>query len=662
MSHETPQKITKLFKLALKAGVETAIKHELRKSNCINARDENDRTPLMIATIFNRPKAVKLLLESGAITTFTDKDGITAYDIAKRDNNELIMQLLKAEEKNGNESFEAKPPLDCPIIKNIEIDNPEKATPNNNIYSDSDDLLGWEPEPEITKPEVIPDLIENAITVQKVISRYKAKDNAEPWSDIEIMLPKIVKPTSIAGAWESIKYLISNGFQTGAVSLHDLEDAITSDLGKENLRFANAISLVLSSNNIRIDSHTPLWYCGYQHETEDPNYVDLVLSQIEEILEEKESLEIFDKEIRQLELLDKLDEERIGQRIDSSLISLIRIITELPDDIWTDICHCLASQTENISYESNLTAVDSDSTDTQVEEDPASNQFYNFITSVRNSDLQEWSDAHIPRPTESFFQIIKSINNIDITIRNRLEKYVDEYHASREKLIVSNLRLVVAIAKRYRQRGMDIEDLVQEGNIGLIRASEKFNYRLGFKFSTYATWWIKQAITRGISDQSRTIRLPVHFDDLVRKIQNSINIEDIKYWKEDTITAISESTGKDSKAVKRAIEYLQSTSLSIEQAIEEYFLVSEPNHEPEKLYEYFALVKAVRATLKQLDDRQREVLIRRFGIDSDDEMTLEEVGKIFNVTRERIRQIESKAIRKLKHINYADLLQDYYDQ
>jgi RNA polymerase primary sigma factor len=273
--------------------------------------------------------------------------------------------------------------------------------------------------------------------------------------------------------------------------------------------------------------------------------------------------------------------------------------------------------------------------------------------------------------TDPVRQYLREIGKVPLlTAEEEVElakRYENNDKAAKDKLTESNLRLVVSIAKKYIGRGLSLLDLIQEGNQGLIRAVEKYDWRKGYKFSTYATWWIRQAITRAIADQARTIRIPVHMVETINKLYRISRRLMQDLGREPTAEEIAEEAEIDPDRVREIFKIAQEVT-SLEAPVGEDqesflgdFIPDESQLSPVDQASKQLLKDHLDEVLSTLSDREAKVLKLRFGLEGNKQMTLEEVGKVFGVTRERIRQIEAKALRKLKHPSRRKKLQDYLE-
>ena len=290
------------------------------------------------------------------------------------------------------------------------------------------------------------------------------------------------------------------------------------------------------------------------------------------------------------------------------------------------------------------------------------------VESLANIDLSIPEGVSLEDPVRMYLKEIGKVPLLSADEEMELAKRMENGdEMAKKRLSEANLRLVVSIAKRYVGRGMQFLDLIQEGNLGLIKAVEKFDYRKGYKFSTYATWWIRQAITRAIADQARTIRIPVHMVETINRlirVQRQLLQE---VGREPYPEEIAKEMGLPVDRVRDIMKIAQEP-VSLETPIGEEedshlgdFVEDDHIPTPPEAAAYAMLGEQIREVLETLTEREQKVLRLRFGLDDGEAKTLEEVGKKFNVTRERIRQIEAKALRKLRHPSRSRKLKDYLD-
>jgi len=319
----------------------------------------------------------------------------------------------------------------------------------------------------------------------------------------------------------------------------------------------------------------------------------------------------------------------------------------------------------NLLVENNIQVV----TDTDDTEEGGPRPEDNLEEPVLLDDAEITKDININDPVRMYLKEIGRISLLSSEEELRLSMAIANGDEEAKNILAeSNLRLVVSIAKRYVGRGLLFLDLIQEGNIGLMKAVDKFDYDKGYKFSTYATWWIRQAITRALADQARTIRVPVHMVETINKMARIQRQMTLELNREPSEEEIAKKMGVSVEKVREVIKISQEP-VSLETPIGEEedshlgdFLKDELTMSPEEYATNEILKEEIKSVLMTLQEREQEVLELRFGLIDGTCHTLEEVGKRFNVTRERIRQIEAKALRKLRHPSRAKKLKDFLNE
>ena len=281
------------------------------------------------------------------------------------------------------------------------------------------------------------------------------------------------------------------------------------------------------------------------------------------------------------------------------------------------------------------------------------------------ADLES-DEANLTDPVRMYLKEIGKIDLLSAEEEIDLARRIAEGdEAAKKRMVEANLRLVVSVAKHYLGRGMQLLDLIQEGNMGLLKAVEKFDYTKGYKFSTYATWWIRQSITRAVADQARTIRIPVHMVETINRVSRASRSLVQELGHEPTLTEISEQLGIPEDKIAEVMKIAQDP-VSLETPVGEEddshlgdFIPDSELAEPAESASYNMLRSQLSDVMKTLSTRECKVLRLRFGLEDGRAHTLEEVGREFNVTRERVRQIEAKALRKLRHPSRSKLLKDF---
>ena len=321
---------------------------------------------------------------------------------------------------------------------------------------------------------------------------------------------------------------------------------------------------------------------------------------------------------------------------------------------------------DEVLIDDELSDSDSDGEDISIPD-------YSSVDEQDEEKYKEYADLSSGKVYDNVKIYLKSIGKVPLLKTEQEKEIAKRIQAgdqdAKDELIEANLRLVVAIAKKYVGRGLQFLDLIQEGNLGLVKAVDKFDYTKGFKFSTYATWWIRQAITRAIADQARTIRIPVHMVETINKLTRVQRQLVQELDREPTAEEIAERLGNISAEKVREIQKISMEPVSMETPIGEEddshlgdFIEDKHALSPDEYATNELLKDEINNVLMMLTERERKVIQLRFGLIDGRARTLEEVGKVFGVTRERIRHIEAKALRKLKHPTKSKRLKDFVDK
>ena len=388
--------------------------------------------------------------------------------------------------------------------------------------------------------------------------------------------------------------------------------------------------------------------------------------------EEVENIEEV-KEVEKVENVEEIKETKKEEKTDEQIKDEVKDIVEKAKDGNMTYAE-LATKLDNINPDQIDRVFDKfeemgvDILNDDFEEEPDVEDLENIeeVEDIQNINLTNFEGVNVDDPVRMYLREIGKIPLLTFEEELELaEKVLNGDEDAKKKLSESNLRLVVSIAKKYVGRGMLFLDLIQEGNMGLIKAVEKFDYTKGYKFSTYATWWIRQAITRAIADQARTIRIPVHMVETINKLIRTSRLLLQRLGREPSPEEIAEELEMPVEKVME-IQKIAQDPVSLETPIGEEddshlgdFIQDDDSPAPQDAAAYTMLKEQLEEVMNTLTPREAKVLKLRFGLEDGKARTLEEVGKEFDVTRERIRQIEAKALRKLRHPSRSKKLRDY---
>lgn len=694
------RKLGPLFRLAIKSGASEVIALHIGRGEPVNGRDSAGLTPLMLAAVHNQLDVCIRLLDAGADPALMDPDGRTASELAVGHGHTGLANLLSrrmclepppaSDRKPVPEVPEAANDARVPDHPDISDRIADTHAPALRFSSDASMSLsesgshdsanpvpdepleainGWLPDEAVVAPEHDSDCVSSAREAQRLISIHRRVSDEIDWSDVELDLPEVrVQTAAIShGEMVSIEELIANGLNAGFVNWDDLWSALDADCGSQGDRAHQVLTRVLDDLGILLEPWAPS--CRAHASVESDELSDLIEHLSVDLPEPADLSAIYAAQARKVELIKREDEERIGRRMDSALGGLTRALVSLSDSKWrlafpsdesTNVGSVPTEEDEDSEESSGQVAID------DVVDGDERIDFGAYVAFVRSGMPEYGRDALVPRPRPmELSRLLQLVPDMESALGNGVSSSIAAYEKARDQLVTANLRLAMSIAYGYRNRGLPLEDLIQDGNIGLMRAAEKFDFRRGFKFSTYATAWIRQSIMRGLADTGRLIRLPVHVVEKVNAANRILRELDCKWENEAGINAIAERLTLSPEAVRRIARW-DGEVLSFEECgptgkpdTPDPLLIHDSASDPEQSAVDRSLSIAIERMLAEFEPRDRKVLVLRFGFDGLDSMTLEEVGQQFNVTRERIRQIEAKALRKFRHPSRKDVLLPY---
>jgi RNA polymerase primary sigma factor len=565
------------------------------------------------------------------------------------------------------------------------------------------DLSGWEAEEERAPPAADPVIVVIAGAIQAAISDHAPIDSYVEWSDVEAFLPDRASPLARAADTETrskLRALLLRAMREGIASDHEIDELSTNEDGTANADARELLLMVINDLGAEIYD-----WLGLEFSSSRTGYLEASAESPEEeaLLDEafafidgaashrNEPLRAYQREFQQIALIDSEQEVALGQSMERSLDAALDALAAWPLGIARTISAGLevisgrktlawmsrgaaepASDDENESGGPDEIAEDLElkaelsSANQEVLGDSSFVNAIKVLERLGTCTVSSQSDEEAVRESLSALNLSRSFllelaDISDPAMPDGRAAYVGamaEYLKAREAMTCANLKLVFHIAKKYLYSGLPLDDLTQEGNLGLLKAVDRYDWRLGFKFSTYATWWIRQQVSRYVADKGRTIRVPVHIHEKMQRLRRVADDFEASHGRPANVDELAKLVDMSSHKTAGIMRLLPDTVSLHDISIDEFIAAGAQDSfvstDPMEIASTSELADAVHWLLDTLEVKQAKILRLRYGIGGEEPMTLDEVGKCFGLTRERIRQVESKLLRKLRSaVNFA---------
>lgn len=723
-----PRPLSQFLRMAVVAGVESAVRIHIDRGDDLNARDGNGMTPLMLSAARNKPAICRLLLDAGADHCLVDPSGKTAQAIAIAAGAHEVAAVLLAAEffppvferpaadlelkstapghsplDDTQPGSEAHEPPSSPEPSFVEAPAPKAA--REVIALDElveFELSGWEAEEYNPPPEANPLIEETAGAIQVAISAHEPIDSSAEWEEIDAYLPEQSTPLARADDDEGrarLRLLLLRAIREGSVPRLNVEELSTDDDRSANPEAEALLSRVINDLGAELDERFEYSCAGESFEVfvnpdEAPgeeDTLDEALAAVDSAISPRnEPLRIYQREFQRLRLISAQEEVAIGQAMENAMEAALDALAAWPTGVaWTlavgaevvagihPLARIAITGAEGHTDPTSADASDTEAPaiegeeDTPDDEDESQAKTPALGASAFKDTLEQLGALTISadpqgsawigvrdllaalRLNRSFLVELCDVEGAATSAAGvRYTTAMQSYQRTRDRMAAANLKLVFHIAKKYQYSGEPLGDLTQEGNLGLLKAIERFDWRRGFKFSTYATWWIRQQIGRYVADKCRTIRIPVHIYEKSQRLQRESQAFESVHGRPPEIDEIAARTEIPAAKVP-ALRRLAVAPLSIHELPIEELVVHDDREifatrDPEEIVFTTEIRREIDNLLSTLTAKEQRVIRLRFGLGVQDSLTLDEIGKRYEVTRERIRQIEAKALKTLK--------------
>jgi RNA polymerase primary sigma factor len=698
--------LSPLLKLAVLSGAQPAVRIHVQRGVDFNATDGDGRSPLMLAALKGHIEICRLLLEAGADPRLVDRDGNDAITLALGNGRSgigsMIREYLPA--SNGHADTIDPPAINVTgLVLEVELDSADE---------EAVDVSMWEEEIESPAPAPDASCLSEAEVVQQNLTRHIPIDTAGDWSDVEITFPDLTPRRFWDDLEEDvrsgIRRLFLDGLRGGRIVRQQLESLAAGNDREKDDDFVSRLLLALGDLGVQVDYDPVPADPSWPRTPSDDDYDEHAGNGNRQLSEEAvtfledlnsaigDPFNAYLKDIGRNQLLSRDEETALSKEMERGLAKAVGAISEcepaiaeifrVAEAIGRGEAHLEvmidpdapdangALNQDNATTAEDLVVPDGDDDeDTGSVSGDSAADLANRVTVIRELHRLAFTEGGTDNPsalaaisdelrslhlswefTEHLCNIAR-LKESEIEKCQRIERGLASASRARDRFAEANLRLVISIARKYGKSGLLLPDLIQEGNIGLMKAVSRFDYRRGFKFSTYGTWWIRQAITRAIANQARTIRLPVHMTEAVNKVMRVQHqlLQELGHdpTPEDLAKRLQLPVGKV-HAILRAAEEpipLEAPADGEDKGVLVSDLCSDRTISPLENLISQEIREQTARVLKTMKPREEQVIKMRFGLVDGSEQTLEEIGQRFKLTRERIRQIEAKALRKLRH-------------